>query len=189
MNMPVEIIPFETWDASSFNSAYAVISHTSEAVPYELITAVRGSDWSESLGLKPEEYAFYTDYGGDEAIAAFAKEIIGGSVSRFSGRGGNSPSYWEQVQMIYDRLKFGEYRYSLKPGIAADGDQLKHFLFNSKKGYCSYFAFAFTLMLRSLGIPCRIAAGFFTDPETEAFGYYPVRADMADAWVDVWFPG
>jgi len=194
MNMPVEIIPFETWDASSFNSAYAVVSYTSEAFPFELIRSVRGSDWSESLGLKPEEYALYTEYGGDEAIAAFAREIIGspnnGSMPRFSGRGGDSsPSYWEQVQMIYDRLKFGEYRYSLKPGIAADGDQLKHFLFNSKKGYCSYYAFAFTLMLRSLGIPCRLAAGFFVDPSTEAFGYYPVRADMAHAWVEVWFPG
>jgi len=190
MNMPVEIIPFETWDASSFNSAYAVMSHTSEAVPYELINSVRGRDWPESLGLKPEEYALYTEYGGDEAIAGFAREIIGSSVSRFPGRGGeNSPSYWEQVQMIYDRLKFGEYRYSLKPGIAADGDQLKHFLFNSKKGYCSYYAFAFTLMLRSLGIPCRLAAGFFVDPSTEAFGYYPVRADMAHAWAEVWFPG
>jgi tetratricopeptide (TPR) repeat protein len=190
MNMPVEIIPFETWDASSFNSAYAVVSHTSEANPYELINAVRGSDWSESLGLKPEEYALYTEYGGDETIAAFAREIISSSTSRLQGRRGeNSPSYWEQVQMINDRLKFGEYRYSLKPGIAVDGDQLKHFLFNSKKGYCSYYAFAFTLMLRSLGIPCRVAAGFFVDSSTEAFGYYPVRADMAHAWAEVWFPG
>jgi transglutaminase-like putative cysteine protease len=44
-------------------------------------------------------------------------------------------------------------------------------------------------MLRSLGIPCRVAAGFFTDPSTEALGYYPVRADMAHAWAEVWFPG
>jgi len=194
MNMPVEIIPFETWDASSFNAAYAVISHTSEAVPYELINSVSGNNWSESLGLKPEEYAMYTEYGNDEAIAAYAREIISDSInssmSRFSRRrGDNSPSYWEQIQMVYDRLKFGEYRYSLKPGIAADGDQLKHFLFNSKKGYCSYYAFAFTLMLRSLGIPSRLAAGFFVDSSTEVFGYYPVRADMAHAWVEVWFPG
>jgi len=189
MNMPVEIIPFETWNASSFNSAYSVISHTSEAFPYELIRSVRGNDWSESLGLKPEEYTLYTEYGGDETIAAFAREIIASSVSRFSGRREESPPYWEQVEMIYNRLKFGEYRYSLKPGIAADGDQLKHFLFNSKKGYCSYYAFAFTLMLRSLGIPCRVAAGFFVDPSTEAFDYYPVRADMAHAWAEVWFPG
>jgi len=199
MNMPVEITPFESWDASSFNSAYAVRSHTSEALPFELIDAVEGDALEgktiesktiegktiesksapEKLGLSAEEYALYTEYGGDEAIAAFAREITGRR---------NSLSYWEQIEMVYDRLKYGEYRYSLKPGIAPDGDQLKYFLFRSKKGYCSYYAFAFTLMLRSLGIPCRVAAGFFLDPSTEAFNYYPVRTDMAHAWVEVWFP-
>ena len=179
MNMPVEIIPYETWDASSFNSAYAVISHTSEVFPFELINTVRGKPGPENLSLSPEEYALYTDYGGDEAIKAFALETI---------RNENLP-YWEQIQMVHDRLKYREYRYSLKPGIASDGDQLKHFLFNSKKGYCTYYAFAFTLMLRSLGIPCRVAAGFFVDPSTEVFNYYPVRTDMAHAWAEVWYPG
>ncbi|MCL2319135.1 MAG: transglutaminase-like domain-containing protein, partial [Treponema sp.] len=188
MNMPVEIIPFETWDASSFSSAYAVKSHTSEVLPFELIETVRGRPGPESLGMSPEDYALYTEYGGDEAIAAFAREITRGPSS--GGRGKTvTPSYWEEIQMIYDRLKYGEYRYSLKPGIAPNGDQLKYFLFDAKKGYCSYYAFAFTLMLRSLGIPCRVAAGFFMDPSTEAFNYYPVRTDMAHAWVEVWFPG
>jgi len=178
MNMPVEIIPFETWDASSFNSAYAVKSYTSEAFPFELIDAVQGVPGAASLGLSAEEYALYTEYGGDQKIASFAREITHGA-----------PSYWEQIQMVYERLKFGEYRYSLKPGIAPDGDQLKHFLFDSKKGYCSYYAFAFTLLLRSLGIPCRVAAGFFVNPMEETFNYHPVRTDMAHAWVEVWFPG
>ncbi|MCL2069452.1 MAG: hypothetical protein FWH19_00515 [Treponema sp.] len=178
MNMPVEVTPFETWDASSFNSAYAVISHTSEVMPFELIDAVQAPPSPETLGLSPEEYALYTDYGADEAIAAFARETVRGLTN-----------YWEQTQSVYYRLKYSEYRYSLRPGIAPDGDQLKHFLFNSKRGYCTYYAVAFTLMLRSLGIPSRLAVGFFVDPSTEAFGYYPVRADMAHAWSEVWFPG
>ena len=190
MNTPIEIIPFETWDASSFNSAYGVESLTSTALPYELIRAVRDEQGPDTLGMSPEEYSLYTDFGGDEEIAAFAREIIQSSSLRRQGRAGAAaPSYYEQIQMIYYRLKYREYCYSLKPGIAPDGDQLKYFLFTAKKGYCSYFAFAFTLMLRSLGIPCRVAAGFFVDPTTEAFNYYPVRTDMAHAWVEVWFPG
>jgi len=62
-------------------------------------------------------------------------------------------------------------------------------LFQSKKGYCSYYAFAMTLLLRSIGIPARIAAGFFLDPEDGIFDYYQVRSDMAHAWVEVPFPG
>ncbi|AEF80633.1 transglutaminase domain-containing protein [Leadbettera azotonutricia] len=179
MNKPVEVVPFETWDASSFSSAYAVKSHTSEALPFELIDAVPQALFSaSSLGLSEEDYKLYTEYGDDGEIEAYAREITQGL-----------DTYWEQVQALYDWLKYGDYRYSLKPGIAPDGDQLKYFLFDVKKGYCSYYAFAFTLMLRSLGIPSRAAAGFFIDPDTNAFDYYPVRADMAHAWVEVWYPG
>ncbi|MDR2029764.1 MAG: hypothetical protein LBP93_09550 [Treponema sp.] len=177
MNEPVELIPFDSWDASSFSSAYGVQSHTSEALPFELIDSVRGPPGPEALGLSPQDYAFYTEYGGDERIAAFAREITQGL-----------DAYWDRIQAVYDRLKYGEYRYSLKPGIAPDGDQLGYFLFDSKKGYCSYYAFAMTLLLRSLGIPARVAVGFFIDPELNTFDYYPVRSDMAHAWVEVRFP-
>jgi hypothetical protein len=178
MNMPVEITPYETWDSSSFNSVYSVLSHASNAYFYELMSAVRVSPSAETLGLSEEEYALYTDYGGDEEILSYASEITQG----YSG-------YWERIEVILYWLKYGEYRYSLKPGIAPNGDQLKYFLFESKKGYCSYYAFAFTLLLRSLGIPSRVAAGFYTDEDTNVFDYYPVRANMAHAWTEVWFPG
>jgi Flp pilus assembly protein TadD len=177
MNMPVEVVPFETWDASSFSSAYAVQSYTSLGMPFELIDTVRQQPSAEALDMDVGEYSFYTEYGGDQDILDCALEITRGT--RF---------YWEKIQAIYDYLKYGDFRYSLKPGIAPDGDQLKYFLFTTKKGYCSYYAFAFTLLLRSLGIPSRAAAGFFIDPSTEVFDYYPVRADMAHAWVEVWFP-
>jgi transglutaminase-like putative cysteine protease/cytochrome c-type biogenesis protein CcmH/NrfG len=188
---PVEIVPFDSWDASSFSSAYAVQSRTSEPLPFELMDTMAGefSDRGqfspaggrtlpEALELSPEEYAYYTEYGGNQRIAEYAREITRGS-----------QSYQERIQILYETLKYGEYRYSLKPGIAPDGDQLEYFLFETKKGYCSYFAFALTLLLRSLGIPARIAAGFFIDPNLETFNYYPVRSDMAHAWVEVRFPG
>jgi hypothetical protein len=145
---------------------------------FELMAAVRGPPSAESLGLSAADYRLYTEYGGDEDIAALVGKITEGIAN-----------YNELVEAVHDYLKFGEYRYSLKPGIAPDGDQLKFFLFETKKGYCTYYAFAFALLLRSLGIPARTAAGFFIDPETNTFNYYPVRADMAHAWVEVWYPG
>ncbi|MDR2633256.1 MAG: hypothetical protein LBC51_06490 [Treponema sp.] len=177
MNEPVLITPFESWDASSFSAAYGVQSHTSEALPFELLDAVQGPLSAAAVGLSPEAYALYTEYGGDERIRALANEISLGL-----------ENYWDKVQIIYEYLKYGDYRYSLKPGIAPDGDQLGFFLFQSKKGYCSYYAFSMALLLRSLGIPARVAAGFFIQPETNTFDYYPVRSDMAHAWVEVLFP-
>jgi tetratricopeptide (TPR) repeat protein len=177
MKEPAEIIPYESWDSSSFKSAYSV-----ESLAGSIMFNNEEGDvfWPEpqELGLGEKEFAVYTAYGGDERIRLLAEEITQ-----------NISSYDDKVDMIYNWLKYGEFRYSLKPGIAPDGDQLAWFLFNSKKGYCSYYAFAMTLLLRSLGIPARVAAGFFIDPETAAFDYYPVRSDMAHAWVEVPFPG
>jgi transglutaminase-like putative cysteine protease len=183
MNMPVEIFPFKTWDASSFKSAYGVLSHTSGAAAFDLMDAVRGTPGyggisPEDLGLSADEYRLYTEYGGDREIEEYAEQICWGI------RG-----YWDRIEAVLRHLRDGEYRYSLKPGIAPQGDQLKYFLFETKKGYCSYYAYAFALLLRSMGVPCRIAAGFFIDPDAGVFDYYPVRADMAHTWVEVWYPG
>ena len=177
MNEPASVTPYETWDASSFSSAYAVESMVSDTVFAEL-SLPDSRPGAAALGLSENEFKIYTDYGGDERIRVYAEEITQGL-----------DRYGDKVRMIHDWLKYGEYRYSLKPGIAPDGDQLGWFLFQSKKGYCSYYAFSMALMLRSLGIPARVAAGFFIDPSTNTFDYYPVRSDMAHAWVEVPFPG
>jgi tetratricopeptide (TPR) repeat protein len=178
LNDPFTITPYESWDASSFSAAYGVQSYTGEANPFELFDSLDWPPGPENLGFSAEEYRIYTEYGGNERIEALGREITQGLTN-----------YWEKIQAVYEFLKYGDYRYSLKPGIAPNGDQLGWFLFNSKKGYCSYYAFSMALILRSLGIPARVAAGFFIDPNTNTFGYYPVRSDMAHAWVEVPFPG
>ena len=178
INRPTRVVPYRTWDASSFTSVYAVSSSVSEALPFEL--ADSGADdgiAAARAALGETAYLALTDYGGDPRIKRLALEITGGDAA-----------YWDSIQAVYERMKFGEYRYSLKPGVAPDGDQLGRFLFDAKKGYCSYFAFSMTLLLRALGIPARTAVGFFLDPATAAFDYFPVRSDMAHAWVEVFFP-
>ena len=178
MKEPVSVTPYENWDASSFKSAYAVESVTSTARIAELSRAAALWPDAEDFGLSSGEFKIYTEYGNDERIRLFAESLTSGL-----------DRYGDKVRKIHNTLKYGEYRYSLKPGIAPDGDQLAWFLFQSKKGYCSYYAFAMALMLRSLGIPARVAAGFFIDPSANTFDYYPVRSDMAHAWVEVPFPG
>jgi lipopolysaccharide biosynthesis regulator YciM len=192
LNQPVEIIPYESWDASSFSSAYGVQSYVSDLPFFNLIDGspemslsaggvVSAGDTkftAADLEMEEDAFAFYTGYGENERLAAFAREIVRGR-----------SSYLDIVQGILERFRYGEYRYSFKPGIAPDGDQLSWFLYETKRGYCSYFAFAMTLMLRSLGIPSRVAVGFFLDAQDNTFNYYPVRSDMAHAWVEVYCPG
>jgi transglutaminase-like putative cysteine protease len=79
-------------------------------------------------------------------------------------------------------------------------DSLEWVLFEHKKAYCVYYASAEVLMLRSLGIPARLAVGFaqgtvekFEREQTGMEQVIPnsfiVRESEAHAWPEVYFPG
>ena len=80
------------------------------------------------------------------------------------------------------------------------GDVLEWLLFDYKKGYCVYYATAEVLMLRSVGIPARMVAGFSqgigaTDDieggpvQSFTISSYTVQKKNAHAWPEVYFPG
>ncbi|XZF14665.1 transglutaminase domain-containing protein [Chitinophagaceae bacterium MMS25-I14] len=84
------------------------------------------------------------------------------------------------------------YKYTDNPGVPdiPSASKLMYFLFENHKGYCAYYAGATLFMLRSLGIPSRIAVGFLTvDRSDKNKGWYWYYADQAHAWVQVYFPG
>jgi transglutaminase-like putative cysteine protease len=62
-------------------------------------------------------------------------------------------------------------------------------LFDYKKGFCNYYASAEVLMLRSLGIPARLAVGFAQGQFDPNFRIYTVKKKDAHAWPEVYFEG
>jgi protein-glutamine gamma-glutamyltransferase len=81
------------------------------------------------------------------------------------------------------------FRYSQQLGhVPAGRDPVDWFLFDVKIGYCEQFATAETLMLRSLGIPARLASGYSTGNYDPVLDQAVVREHDAHAWVEVWFP-
>ena len=178
LDYPLSITPYTVWDTASFKGAYKTESSVLHGVPLDLITAEPPSGNIEE-GLSAEALTFYTAI--DEETKQTLLPLAEALTADFA-------LYYDKVYALLDYFREGEYRYSLHPGHAPDGDQLRYFVTESKKGYCSYFAFAYCLMLRSLGIPARVAAGFFLQPESGVLNYYPVRANMAHAWVEVFFP-
>lgn len=178
MDYPVSVTPYRIWDSAAFNGAYRVTSESSGFIPFELYDSKRPTGMPGE-GLSADAIEFYTN------IDERNKERLGDLATSITK---DIPGYYDKVLALTAYLHDGDYRYSLKPGTAPDGDQLSYFLFSAKKGYCTYFAFSLCLMLRSVGIPSRVAAGFFIQPGTGALDYYPVRANMAHAWVEVFFP-
>lgn len=80
-----------------------------------------------------------------------------------------------------------DFKYSLDGPEKPARDPLADFLFVRKEGYCEYFASAMAVMLRTQGIPARVATGFQTGYFNDVSGLYVVRASDAHAWVEAWF--
>lgn len=92
----------------------------------------------------------------------------------------------ERVQAVNNYLRKNyEYKSQISP-IPSGRDPVDWFLFESKQGFCNYFASAEVLLLRAAGIPARLAVGYSQGEKTE-FGYL-VRLKDGHAWPEVYFP-
>ena len=94
----------------------------------------------------------------------------------------------EKVSRIEQHLK-QEYKYSLETTDHPPKDPVADFLFHTKQGYCEYFASAMAVMVRSVGIPARVATGFAGGYLNPLSGLYVVRGAQAHAWVEAWIEG
>src|SRR5262249_28160449 len=76
------------------------------------------------------------------------------------------------------------YRYSLELTNAAD--PVADFLFHRKAGHCEDFATALAVLLRTQGIPSRVAIGFYGGERVG--NQYLLRAGDAHSWTQVLVP-
>lgn len=67
-------------------------------------------------------------------------------------------------------------------------DPVDVFLFDRREGFCEQIATSMVLLLRSVGIPARLATGFGPGERNPFTGYWEVRNSDAHAWVEVYYP-
>jgi len=96
-------------------------------------------------------------------------------------------SPYEMAVAVEQHLK-QNYQYSLDVGRAPAMNPVEDFLFTRKTGYCDHYATAMVVLLRTLGVPSRLATGFAQGEWNDVGNYYTVRQRDAHAWVDVYFP-
>ncbi|GEM_PF-4234355 len=83
----------------------------------------------------------------------------------------------------------GEYRYSLDLRRQDNAlDPTVDFLINIKEGHCERYAGGLALMLRSLGVRCRVVKGYL-GAEMDDDGHGVVRLSQAHSWVQALIPG
>lgn len=115
--------------------------------------------------------------------------------------GGVSPRMTELARRVMRQGPPGERARRLEAHLIQDygytqdfvgrsaADPLDNFLFRYRSGHCEYFASAMVLMLRSQGIPARLATGFLGGEYNPFEGYTIVRDGNAHAWVEAYLPG
>lgn len=77
--------------------------------------------------------------------------------------------------------------YTLEQADPGKQEAVDFFLFTRKKGHCEYFASAFVVLARAVGIPSRNVNGFLGGEWNEYDQYVAVRAGDAHSWAEVYF--
>ncbi len=113
----------------------------------------------------------------DDRIPALARRFTAGTLTDL-----------ERARGIERALRTG-YGYTLDLAQGQVADPLAYFLFTRRKGHCEYFASAMAVMLRTVGIPARLATGFQSGIYNPVSDLWLVRASDAHSWVEAWISG
>jgi transglutaminase-like putative cysteine protease len=101
---------------------------------------------------------------------------------------GDASNMYDAASNIEQYLR--AFKYSTRvPVPPADRDWVSFLLFESKEGYCDYYATAMMVMLRAVGIPARVASGYVTGEWEPTSQSYLVSEKHAHTWTEVYFPG
>lgn len=102
---------------------------------------------------------------------------------------GKYSSPYMKASAIENYLKTN-YPYSKDTSILPEGrDFVDYFLFDEKKGSCSYYATALAVMARMVDIPSRYVEGFVIPYTQNSDGYREILNSDAHAWVELYFDG
>lgn len=92
------------------------------------------------------------------------------------------------VDAVLQKFSREEYIYTLQPPILGD-NSMDQFLFQTRRGFCEHYAYAFVVMMRAAGIPARVIAGYQGGEVNPVNKTVIVHQFDAHAWAEVWLEG
>jgi hypothetical protein len=156
---------------SPFASATYVIS---SEVPYLGTTDLRraSTDYAEWV----QTYYLELPKSMPQRVTDLAKQITA-----------DAPTPYDKAIAIEAYLRKLPYDPSIKLPQTGNYDAVDYFLF-IQKGYCDYFGTVMAIMLRSVGVPARLATGYLPGNYDYARQRYEVAERDGHAWTEVYFP-
>ena len=89
----------------------------------------------------------------------------------------------DYLDKILNEFKTNNFFYSLTP--VNQGNDYENFFFNTKTGYCEYYAGTFTILARLVGIPARIVTGYYGGSYNNLGNFYTFKQRDAHSWVEI----
>lgn len=175
LESPIALMPITNPNPARFRRTYRARSAVLTADEWSLVD-VRAGDpsWSE------EVRAHYTHAPSDPRYRALADRIVNDLPAQYR------QSQYAQALAITNYLGANGV-YSLHSRHADAPDPAADFLFGDMTGYCVHFAHATVYLLRSLGIPSRVATGYMV-PESSRQGGSAilVSGNASHAWPEIY---
>ncbi|HKD34783.1 MAG TPA: transglutaminaseTgpA domain-containing protein [Gaiellaceae bacterium] len=109
-----------------------------------------------------------------------AEEIAGGAKSPYAAAFALESWFRASGSFLYEQHP---------PKPPGNTPPLVDFVTRTQEGYCQHFAGAMALMLRYLGVPARVVAGFSSGSYDKHSGDWTVTDHDAHEWVEAWFQG
>ncbi|MCI5054111.1 MAG: DUF3488 and transglutaminase-like domain-containing protein [Pelagibacteraceae bacterium] len=200
----------------TFNNKTPIIKRSNNQLEYDLILFDHGKKWIPTLDYTvPKTYdpkfnTYSLNYRLGQIINnkkkfAFSAQSISPRVSLTT----EEKSYYRQIpstvnerlinwakenrknksniqfaEFVINHFKNQEYFYNLRPEPI--GNNYSKFFFETKEGYCEYYAGTMTLLLRAADIPSRIVTGFYGGRYNTLGDFYTFSQEDAHSWVEVW---
>ena len=93
------------------------------------------------------------------------------------------------VDAVLNKFNTEPYVYTLQPALLSEEDPMDQFLFQTKRGFCEHYAYAFVVMMRAAGVPARVVAGYQGGEVNPINKTVIVHQFDAHAWAEVWLAG
>ena len=151
--------------------------------PYQVTSAISFAE-PEELIIAGEEYPAWVSDRYLQLPTDLPDRV--GKLASSVTSGWQTP--YEKAKVVENYLR-NNYPYNLRvnpPPFGTDG--VDHFLFGLGEGYSEYFGSTMAVMLRTVGVPARLAVGYTTGNKVEGREIYAVTDSHSHAWVEVYFP-
>jgi len=168
MDVPLDLFGYRIRSSGDriFRVRYQInkrISYRANSLPQDILSLAEPSNESFYLQLPTVI---------DQRLLALAQEVRGEEASRH-----------EIITRLKDYFRGQNLSYS-STNLPQTDTPVATFLFESRRGYCEYFASSFGLLLRLAGVPTRLVGGYLGGRYNSWGGYYLVPESAAHVWVE-----